>query len=103
MYKYHIFCCVNQREPGNPKGCCQSKASQTTLEFFKKTVHERGLKKSVRVTECGCLAACQFGPSVVVYPEGIWYSIPKPEDAREILEKHIMGGEPVEKFFMKKE
>ncbi len=102
-YKYHIFCCQNHRDSDNPKGCCLAKNSQAILEFFKKTAHDQGLKKTVRITKCGCLAACRFGPSVVVYPEGTWYTIPTVEAAKEVFEKHILGGRPVERFFMKEE
>lgn len=100
-YKYHLFCCQNRRGPGNPKGCCQERGSLSILDFFKKTVYEAGLKDTVRVNECGCLAACRLGPSVVVYPEGIWYTVSSVEAAQEIFSAHIIGGKPVQKFFMK--
>ena len=100
-YRYHIFCCQNEREPENLKGCCRDKGSAPLLDFFKKTVYEAGLKNSVRVTSAGCLGACRFGPSLVVYPEGVWYTLRGVEEAGEVFEKHILGGKPVEKYFMK--
>ena len=38
---------------------------------------------------------CFEGPTVVVYPEGTWYTGVRPEDAAEIGERHMAGGEPV--------
>ncbi len=100
-YKYHIFCCVNERPPDNPKGCCKGKNSESILDYLKGTIHERGLKNEVKVTATKCLSACSKGPSVVIYPEGIWYTIPSVEDAWEIIEKHILNGKPVEQLKMK--
>jgi (2Fe-2S) ferredoxin len=36
---------------------------------------------------------------VVVYPESVWYAHVKPEDAREIVEEHLLGDKPVERLF----
>jgi len=67
---------------------------------FKKSVSEHGLKGEVRANQSGCLDACSFGPTVVVYPEGVWYSVPHPEDAVEIVEKHLVKGEIVERLLI---
>ncbi len=101
-YKYHIFCCVNERSPENPKSSCKAKGSEAMLDFLKRTIHEKGLKREVRVTSTRCLGACAKGPTVVIYPEGIWYTVPKVEDAQEIIERHILNGEKVERLIMKK-
>ena len=49
----------------------------------------------MRANTAGCLDACAYGPTVVVYPEGVWYGGVRPEDVPEIVERHLMGGEPV--------
>ena len=45
-----------------------------------------------------CLDPCTLGPSVVVYPEGVWYQGLKASDVSEIVESHLNGEEPVERF-----
>lgn len=100
-YKYHIFCCINERSSDNPKGSCKAKNSTEILDYLKGTLYEMGLKKEVRVTATKCLGVCSQGPSVLIYPEGIWYTVPTVKDAREIIEKHILKGELVEKLQMK--
>src|SRR5262245_23285914 len=100
-YERHVFICTNRREPGNPKGCCAEKGSDAIREFFKKELHERGLKGRVRANAAGCLDQCAKGPAVVVYPEQVWYTVPTVEDAKEILESHILGGVVVERLRMK--
>ena len=49
----------------------------------------------------GCLDQCLQGPTVVIYSEGIWYQVKTKEDAAEIIERHILRGEVVERLRMK--
>jgi len=97
-FKRHIFICVNERPPGHPKGCCSNGGSQQIRELFKKEVAKRGLKGVVRANKAGCLDACEYGPSVVVYPDEVWYGGVTAEDVAEIVDKHIIGGEVVERL-----
>ena len=36
-----------------------------------------------------CLGPCTLGPTVLVYPDGVWYSGVKVEDVEEIVEEHL--------------
>lgn len=46
----------------------------------------------------GCLDACEYGPSLVVYPDEVWYGGVTVADVPEIIEEHIIGGRPVERL-----
>jgi (2Fe-2S) ferredoxin len=94
-FERHIFICTNQRPNGHPRGCCQEKGSETIRECFKNEIKARGLKDKVRANAAGCLDNCELGPSVVIYPEGVWYRVQTPEDVREIMEEHIASGKVV--------
>jgi (2Fe-2S) ferredoxin len=94
----HIFICTNERPAGHPKGCCKEKGSETLVADFKAALAERGLAKHIRANKAGCLDACEFGASMVVYPDGIWYGHVTRADVAEIVEKHLVGGEPVERL-----
>jgi (2Fe-2S) ferredoxin len=100
-YEKHVFICTNRREPGNPKGCCAEKGSEAIRETFKRILHEKGLKGRMRANAAGCLDQCAYGPTVVVYPEQVWYTVPTPADAEEIIEQHLIGGKPVERLLLK--
>ena len=91
-FERHIFVCTNRRPDGHPRGCCQSKGSEEVRDWFKREVKDRGLNTTVRANASGCLDACETGPTVVVYPEGVWYRVQSPEDVREIMEEHIVSG-----------
>jgi (2Fe-2S) ferredoxin len=97
----HVFICTNRREPGNPKGCCAEKGADAIRDTFKQELAARGLKGRMRANAAGCLDQCALGPAVVVYPEQVWYTVPTPNDAREIVEQHLIGGRPVDRLRMR--
>jgi (2Fe-2S) ferredoxin len=96
----HIFICINQREPGHPRGCCDPTGEGELQRLFKVKLAQRGLKTLVRANKSGCLDQCELGPTVVVYPEAVWYGHVKPEDVDEIIESHIIGNKPVERLML---
>ena len=100
-YKCHVFICTNRRDPGNPKGDCASKGSEAVREQFKKQIAEKGLRGTMRANAAGCLDQCEHGCTVVVYPEAVWYGGVKPEDVSEIIDQHLVGGQPVERLRIK--
>jgi len=50
----------------------------------------------ILISKSGCQGFCQVGPLVTIEPEQILYIKVKPENARDIIEKTIMGGEVIE-------
>lgn len=58
---------------------------------MKARAKELGLQ-GVRVNQAGCLDRCEFGPTMVIYPDGVWYNPKSRSDIDEILEAHLVGG-----------
>ena len=83
----HIFICMNQREDGHPRGCCDPTGQGELQRLFKTKLEKRGVKL-VRANKSGCLDQCELGPTVVVYPDAVWYGGGKKEDVAEIVEGH---------------
>jgi len=98
-FRHHVFFCVNERPEGNPRGCCKSKGAMGLRNFMKGKAKQMGLD-DVRINSAGCLDRCELGPTMVVYPEGIWYRAETKEDVLEILDKHLKDGEPVERLML---
>jgi (2Fe-2S) ferredoxin len=94
----HLFVCENQRPAGHPKGCCADKGSVQLRQAFKAALGEAGLAGQVRANASGCLDACEFGASVVVYPEAVWYGGVTLGDVTEIVENHLKQGRPVDRL-----
>jgi (2Fe-2S) ferredoxin len=97
----HIFICENKRPEGHERGCCLEKGSAEVREKFKKRIAELGLKSSVRANSAGCLDACEFGITVLIYPEQIWYGGVTANDVEEIIQEHILNSRPVERLLIK--
>ncbi|HTR98447.1 MAG TPA: (2Fe-2S) ferredoxin domain-containing protein [Bacteroidota bacterium] len=96
----HIFVCTNERPAGHPKGCCRAKGSEDVRAALKAEIKRRGIAALVRANASGCLDACEFGVSVVIYPEGIWYGGVTTEDVPQIVEKTVLNGEVIDRLLV---
>lgn len=94
----HVFVCQRDRGAGHPRGCCATKGSGDLLLALKLAARDAGLGRVVRVQESGCLDQCGKGATVVVYPEAVWYGGVTEADVAEIVEQHLVGGQPVERL-----
>lgn len=98
-FRSHVFCCTNQRPAGHPRGCCLDKGGERLRDYLKARVKELGLP-AVRINSAGCLDRCELGPTLVIYPEGVWYSAHSREDIEEILQTHLVGGRRVDRLML---
>lgn len=96
----HVFICVNERTAEDPRGACAARGGHEVAAAFKQKLYERGLKRIVRPNKAGCLDQCAHGAAVVVYPEGVWYGGVTVDDVDEIIDRHILGGEPVARLVL---
>ena len=101
-YEAHVFCCTNRRPAGHPRGCCAEKGSEALRDHMKSRAKELGLK-NVRINSAGCLDRCELGPTVVIYPEGVWYTYRDTADIDEILTTHVIGGGRVARLMLQPE
>lgn len=99
FYRRHVFFCTNERNDGHPRGCCFSKGSGELREYMKARAKKMGLKR-IRINAAGCLDRCEFGPSIVIYPEGVWYTCATKEDVDEVLETHLRDRGLVKRLLM---
>ena len=100
-FQRHVFVCINERAADHPRGSCKLRGGVEVRDRLKKELTARGLSKIIRANNAGCLDQCETGVTVVVYPEQVWYTVPTAADAEEIIEKHLVGGVPVERLLMR--
>ena len=91
-FTHHIFVCGNQRSPDHPRGCCDTDGSESLRNALKMEIKSRGLNSLVRANRSGCLDQCELGPTIVIYPQAIWYGNVKLEDIPRIVEETVVGG-----------
>ncbi len=90
FYSKHIFFCTNERKPGHPRGCCAEKNALKIRAYMKAKIKEFGIK-NIRINTSGCLDRCELGPTIVIYPDNIWYNYSSIVDIDEIIQDHIIG------------
>ncbi len=85
--KHHVLVCGGT-------GCTSNK-SMEIIHALNDEIAARGLENKVRVVMTGCFGLCAKGPIMVIYPEGTFYHSISAADVKEIVETHIIGGQPV--------
>lgn len=98
VYDKHIFICVNQRAAGAARKSCGEAHGMEIVDAFKKKLKERDLPIKLRAQKAGCLDICDFGQTLVVYPEGVFYVGVTLNDVDEIIEEHIVNNRVVERL-----
>ena len=99
FYDVHIFCCTNKRPASHRRGSCLAKGAQELCDYMCRRSMALGLQ-GIRVNHSGCLNRCEIGPTLVIYPEGVWYTYSCEADVDEILKVHVMKGQRVERLLL---
>lgn len=87
MYRVNILCCAGT-------GCTASNSTEI-VDNLNECIQKYHLENEVNIVKTGCFGLCQKGPIVAIYPEKVFYSHVKPEDAEKIIVDHIMHGSVV--------
>ena len=84
MYRSHVLVCGGTG--------CTSSGSERIIAALEHEIQENGLTEEIKVIKTGCFGLCALGPIMIVYPEGAFYSMVKPEDIPEIVSEHLLKG-----------
>ncbi len=93
-YKRYILVCGGTN--------CESIKSLQIYENLTRELVAKNLENEIQVVKTGCFGFCGKGPVVKIVPDEILYVGVSPEDAKEIVEKHILKGEVVNKLLYDK-
>ncbi len=100
---------LDARDPETPRiiVCCgtgcQASGSVEVAEAIKKALAEAQVEARVLpdIKTTGCHGFCSRGPLVIIEPKDIFYQRVKPEDAAEIVEQTVKGGELIKRLLYK--
>ncbi len=92
-YKMHMMVCGGTG--------CRASASDTIEENLKTELQNNNLENDVQVVTTGCFGFCEKGPIVKCLPDNTFYTQVTPEDAKEIVEEHVIKGRQVERLLYK--
>jgi (2Fe-2S) ferredoxin len=99
-YHKHLFICTNQRTEGTRPSCGEGHGLALTAAF-KKAIKDSKIDYPIRAQKSGCLDLCELGPTVVVYPEGVFYGNVQLSDVDEIVNSHLINNQVVERLKLK--
>ncbi|MCH2205450.1 MAG: NAD(P)H-dependent oxidoreductase subunit E [Lentisphaerales bacterium] len=81
--KKHVLVCGNVD--------CVDKGAIKTLACLRNELKKCGKNKEIIVTRTSCMGRCGEGPTMAVYPDGIWYKEVQADDIEELVETHLIG------------
>ena len=77
---------------------CVAGGSDQIYKALRRRVESSGLK-DVKVDFVGCHGFCERGPIIDIEPDGFFYTEVQVEDIPEIVQSHLVNGQPVERLF----
>lgn len=89
-FKMHLLVCGGTG--------CHASQSDTLLQNLKTIIADKGLDNEVQVIGTGCFGFCEKGPIVKIMPDNTFYTQVTPNDAREIIEEHVIKGRKVNRL-----
>ncbi|AHM56142.1 NADH-quinone oxidoreductase subunit F 2 [Peptoclostridium acidaminophilum DSM 3953] len=77
---------------------CISSDSEGIIKNLELELKNNGQEENAQVVKVGCFGFCGQGPIVKVEPDNVFYVRVSPDDAKDIVEQHIIGGDYVERI-----
>ncbi len=105
MISHHLLLCAT---PSKALCCPDPAVGVASWDALKRLVRELGLEDPARPegivlrTKADCLRLCAEGPVLLIWPEGVVYGGVTPERMERILHEHVIGGQPIEQWILKR-
>jgi NADH-quinone oxidoreductase subunit F/NADP-reducing hydrogenase subunit HndC len=77
---------------------CKASQSDLIVKRLNQELEAHNLKDEAKVVLTGCFGFCEQGPIIKVIPDNTFYTKVTPEDAKEIIEEHVIKGRKVERL-----
>lgn len=77
---------------------CRAANSMPIIDSLKAEIKNAGLEDIVSVSLTGCFGFCAQGPIVKVHPDNVFYVKVSADDAKEIVQEHLVKGNVVDRL-----
>ncbi len=104
LITHHLLLCVT---PSSSR-CCDPSIGKESWLRLKKIISELGLESQrnksgiILRSKVDCLRICKEGPILLIWPDGIWYKKVTSEKIDKIIDEHIINGNPLEEWILKR-
>ncbi len=78
----HVLVCTNSD--------CAKRGSVEIALTLQRALRKAGRHKEIRVTRTSCLGRCGEGPTLAVYPDGVWYRDMDVASAEALVDQHLL-------------
>jgi NADH:ubiquinone oxidoreductase subunit F (NADH-binding)/(2Fe-2S) ferredoxin len=82
---------------------CVSAGSLKVKEKMLEELAKHDLTNEINIIETGCMGPCDYGPVMMVYPEGVFYKKVTVEDVPELVEEHFVKGRPLHRLMLQED
>ncbi|MDR0307786.1 MAG: NADH-quinone oxidoreductase subunit NuoF [Chitinispirillales bacterium] len=82
---------------------CESSKADDIFKALQKELENHNILNENQVVKTGCFGFCEKGPIVKILPDESFYVHVKPEDAKELIEEHIIKGRKVSRLLYNKQ
>ena len=79
----HVLICANAD--------CAERGSIALIDSLRRQIKAVGKSRKIRVTRTSCMGRCGEGPTVAVYPDGVWYRGVNESDSEDLLQEHLLN------------
>lgn len=77
---------------------CRAANSMPIIDSLKQEIKNAGLEDLVSVSLTGCFGFCAQGPIIKVHPDNVFYVKVQADDARDIVQDHLIEGKLVDRL-----
>jgi NADH:ubiquinone oxidoreductase subunit F (NADH-binding)/(2Fe-2S) ferredoxin len=89
-YSMHLLVCGGTS--------CKASSSDAIIQNLKNELEAQGLSETVQVIMTGCFGLCSQGPVVKILEDNTYYVGVNPQDAKIIVEEHIVRGKKIDRL-----
>ena len=97
----HVFVCINSRIDSEQSSCGEEGFKLRNALVQELSLYSCRDDIDVRINKSGCLNECEFGPTIVIYPQGFWYYNVTLIDINEIVQESIINNNYIQRLAKK--